>query len=160
MAEHGSEDGVNAGHRNMGRFFLFAIPAVLGIAASIWLGVYIGIHNFRRELSQEDRRAVFVGAYQRPKSKLRIETPAMRCLKITHVDLDGGTATVYFQNNCTGETTNRMLRYQTLAPDGTVLHGGWDWTYTGSLKGGEQAEVIEKLELDDRAAGIRFWIED
>ncbi len=49
------ENGVQNGARNIGRLALALIPWALAIGASVWLGVYVGIHQFRHELSQEDR---------------------------------------------------------------------------------------------------------
>lgn len=67
------EKGSDAGTRYIGIFFLWAIPCVLGMAASVWLGVVIATHGYINGLTQEQRRAVYVGANVRPKDPLKIK---------------------------------------------------------------------------------------
>src|SRR5258708_5935846 len=100
MKRISNEDGVNAGQRNIGRFFLAAIPWLLGLGASVWLGVWIGYHDFRHQLSQEDRAAIYVGAENRPKAKIIPTIMPKDCTHITRADIDGSTLLLWARNDC------------------------------------------------------------
>jgi hypothetical protein len=155
------EDGVNAGTRNIGRFFLAAIPWVLGTAAAVWLSTYIALHEFRHELSQEDRAATYVGATERPKSKIKISVSEQDCSHITRADLDGSTLLIYAKNDCHETLDYLAWHWQTIAPNGTALKEG----YTNSCPlpaAGATAECRLSIssygeDLDDRVATVRVW---
>lgn len=161
------EDGFNAGVRNIGTFFLWAIPLVLGAAACVWLGFFMTTRGFFNQLSQEKRRAIYVGAEDRPKSKLKIETPNEGPVKITRVDLDGSTAAVYFMNKSASMVRSIEVHWQLYSPDGTALSSGYE--YSQSHGGPEELNPNGKgeavldgyagIKLDNRAESIRFWIE-
>lgn len=160
------EDGMNAGWRNIGRAALAAIPWLLGVGAVTWLGFFMAAHGWFLQLGQEQRRAVYVGAEARPKAALKIET-VESCLRITRVDLEGDTASVYFVNEC-GTTVNYIqASWQLIAPDGTLLGNFWNFADSlggpGSLKRGERGELTfsgsyNGIKLDDRASAIRFRV--
>ena len=162
------EDGFNAGWRNIGTLALWVIPLVLGLAAATWLGFFAGSRQFWNTISQEQRRAIYVGAEHRPKSPLEIEIDNSRSsVKIDRVDLDGEVAAVYFHNNSDTEQTFIKLHWQLVAPDGTALAS--DYGYTDSLRGpkslgpGEKGEAIfqdyYRIKTDSRAKGVRFYAE-
>lgn len=161
------EDGFNAGYRRIGTLALWSIPAVLGIGASIWLGFVMASHDWLNTLSQEQRRAIYVGAAHRPKGKLKIETPNEGCVHIDRVDLDGSTAALYFHSNCTGELRAPGFQWQLISPDGTLLSS--EWWYASMLGGpqslnhGDKGEVVFEgwmhgIKTDDRAATVRFTV--
>lgn len=155
--------------RNIGRLALWSIPYVLGAAAFTWLGFWIAAHDFFNLLSQEHRRAIYVGAENRPKSPLRIETPNKGCIKITKVDLDGATASVYFKNECALQSSKYLkIHWQLVSPNGALLASKWSYSEIlhgpESLAAGETAEIVfsgyDAISTDDRAAAIRFWVEE
>jgi hypothetical protein len=160
-----AEDGFNVGWRRIGTLALWAIPLALGIAASVWLGFAMATHGWFRELSQEQRRAVYVGAGDMPREKLKIETPNAGCLKIEKVDLDGRTATVYVRSHCRGEMRYSLdLQWQLVSPDGTII--GFNKTYGSILGGpnkldpGQRGEYVfsgwQGIKVDPRAEKIVF----
>jgi hypothetical protein len=160
-----SENGFDAGWRRIGALALWCIPAALGIGASIWLGVAIGTHQWINTLSQEQRRAIYVGAENRPKEKIKIETPNAGCLKIDRVDLEGREASVYFHNSCRVMQDFIMINWQLISPNGTLLAG--DSKYSSLLNGpdmlqsGEHGEVVLSggyggIKTDDRTAAVRL----
>lgn len=160
------EDGFNAGWRDIGRLALWSIPYVLGLAACVWLGFFIASRNFFNQLSQEQRRAIYVGAEHRPKSKLKIETPNEGPIHITRVDLDGSTAAVYFENTQPGRRRSITIHWQLISPDGTKLESSYDDSASiggpDQLDQGEKGEVVfddySGIKLDNRAESIRFWV--
>lgn len=159
------EDGINAGHRGIGRFFTFAIPAVLGMAASVWLGVWITAHGFLDTLSQEQRRAVFVGAEVKPKDPLVVEVVRPNCLVITRVDVAGSLA-IYTRNDCGRVIEFPEWKWQEVSADGTVVEGGYVNTAFCQSPGPEmksECVVPESIYYgyhhDDRAVKILVWVE-
>lgn len=143
------------------------------MGALVWLGFFVASHDLLNQLSQEQRRAIYVGAFHRPTSKIVVETPDKGwCVKITRVDLDGSTAAVYFQNNCIVHIGNVTVHWELYSPNRTALASGWN--FSNNLEGpsdlapGEQGEAIFQGELfgmglnaiktDKRAAFIVFWV--
>lgn len=173
MRRFSDEDGRSAAARNWGRFALSAIPWALGMGASVWLGVYVGVHHFRREVSQEQRGAVAVGAAERPKSKIAFDFTSAQtyCAGVTRGDIEGSTMRLYATNDCSkGPLTGMDWRYEMLSPNGTVLHAGdLDQNWPGMtcptprLKG-DSAECIfedgrydKSIPVDDRVVKMRVW---
>lgn len=168
MKRFSNEAGTEAGVRNWGRFALMFGFFWLAVASSVWLGTYVEAHQFKKELSQEERRAIFVGAYQRPTAKIRVETPNETCLMVTHADLDGVIISAYVQNNCDGKKVlyNFKIYYQAVAPNGTLLEGSWLRSVDARLsperlEPGEQGEFVFRyaVDVDDRTAAVRIWFE-
>ena len=161
------EDGFNAGIRYIGITYLWTIPLILGLAAAVWFGFYLNVHYFRRELSQEERAAIYVGAKERPKSKINIETPNHGIVKIDRVDLDGTAAMLYFHNSGTGVLTFLKASWTLISPDGTRMASGSD--YIENINGpttlgpGEKGEAIfqgyQGIRIDSRTATIEFEID-
>lgn len=173
MKRISNEDGTNAGWRNIGRQALATIPLLLGLGACVWLGFFAATRGWFVQYSQEQRQAIYVGAFNRPKGKLIIETPYTGCVAITHVDLDGSSAAVYLQNNCAVWKRALAVHWQLVSPNGTALESYW--TYSSFLNGpetlqpGEQGEVkfdgglfgerFTGVSTDSRAKSIRFWVD-
>ncbi len=163
-----NEDGFNAGARNFGRLALSCIPWTLGMGALVWLGFFIASHDILHQLSQEQRRAIYVGAFHRPKEKLIIETPKTWCVHITRVDLDGASAAVYYQNDCDVAVGDVVISWQLFSPNRTALesgHAAASWVEgPSSLRVGEQGESFfhgfptgyYPISTDSRAAYIVF----
>jgi hypothetical protein len=161
MNRSSNEDGMQAGWRNVGRLALWTIPLSLGLAGSVWLGFYIGVHDFRRELSQEDRAAIVVGAEVRPKGKMKITIETPFCVSVTRADLDGSALRLYAKNDCHQDISYLAWYYALVAPNGTVLHEGYTNSCAVPRHPTDLAECVfdgySSLTIDDRAASIRVW---
>lgn len=164
-----NESGSDAGWRNVGTLALWSIPYVLGITACVWFGFAMGVREWFRSLSQEQRRAIYVGATVRPKSALKIETPnASSCVVVDRVDLDGSTAAVYFRNTCGNRVTSIKLQWQLVSPDGTLLANGMSYSMMldgpDALGPNEKGEAVfsgwhRGIKTDPRASAVRFWVD-
>jgi hypothetical protein len=161
------EDGISAGQRNIGRFFLSAIPLVLGVAAATWFGLWITGHNYskqlaaeKHELTQEQRAAVYVGARVRPQGKLVAEIDNKSCLEIVRVDVDTEkkgypyddadyqySLIMYAQNKCGEDLTYAAYHWQAVSPNGTLLEA--DYKNTAGCPVPMQDEVAECSFLID-----------
>jgi hypothetical protein len=162
MKRISDEDGMEAGGRNVGRLALSLIPWALGIGALVWLGVWIGIHEFRHELSQEERAAIYVGAKERPHSRLIINTIKSDCSTVTRADLDGSDLIMYAKNDCHETLRYLAWRWQLLSPDGTVLKEEYVNGCPVPRMPGDSAECrmqdhYASVSDDDRAATVRVW---
>lgn len=162
------KSGFDSGWRNIGHLALAWIPYALGLGACVWLGFFMTAHGWFNQLSQEHRRAIYVGAEQRPTSKLKIQTPNEGMLKISRVDLDGSTASIYFTNAGTTKAWSIRIHWQLISPNGTLLSSGKKFASNNGgpdeMRPGDKAEVVLQgytgIELDNRADSIRFWIDN
>lgn len=158
-----SEDGVNAGARNFGRFCLSLIPWALAIGAAAWGGVYLGMRSFYREVEQEKRAAVYTGAEIKPKGKLDIEVLQRGCVRITHVDDAGSTLMLYAKNECMGRVRYMEWHWELLSPNRTVVKANETNGCPLPVNPGDSAECIfseetyPHFEIDDRAKSVRVW---
>lgn len=153
------EDGFNSGQRNIGRFFLSAVPLVLGAAAFVWLGVWIGLHQWKHELSQEDRAAMYVGALERPKSKIKAEIQQSGCVTIDRVDIDGNQMMVYTANHCHSRITYLEYHYTALSPKKYSISSDWTNSCNMPTQPGDRAECRLKISDDDRISSVRVWLD-
>ncbi len=154
-----NEDGINSGARSFGRLMLALIPWALGVGFASWLGLWIALHQYRHELSQEDRAATYVGATEKPKDKIVVEINHIDCTSITRVDVDGDVLLMYAQNNCHERLNYLSWNWQLVSPDGTIIRSGYENTThcpTPTLSG-SIAECQIKIEPDDRAKILRVW---
>lgn len=155
-----NEDGVNSGARNFGRLCLAMIPWALGIGFSVWLGVFLALREYHREVIQEQRAAQYTGAAERPQSKLKIEILPNSCVKITHVDVDGSDLRMYAKNECHEPVKYVDWYWQLISPNGTALKQGDVNTATcpAPMQPGDAAECKPyNFEVDDRAETLRVW---
>jgi hypothetical protein len=144
-------------------FFLFAIPAVLALAALWWLAFGQGVHYFRRELSQEARHNEIVGAKVLPKSPIQIHLSNHRDspLIIDRAEIDGGDLWVYYKNTGQSNVSGLRLRWQLIAPDETILKASEGYIHIYSendapdeLGPGQRGEAKYKLPSDPRAVKL------
>lgn len=125
----------------------FAIPAVLGLAAIYWLAFGQGLHYFRRELSQESRHNIVVGAKILPKSPIDIQFSGKRdgTIKITRAEIDGGDVWVWYQNVGQSRAIFIDISWSLLSPDGTVIKQYKN--YASSYYGAQELDAGEKGEF-------------
>lgn len=150
------EDGVNSGARNLGRFFLFAIPAVLGIAALMWLSAYIGVMKYKHELSQQERAAIYVGVKDPPKEKLKINVERRDCTEIVGVDVNGKDLLLYAKNGCHKRLDYLTWNWELTSPDGTTIDSGYT-NLCPHPKPGLKAECRMKISDDERGVSLTVW---
>lgn len=155
------EDGFNVACRRFGMLGLALVPWALGIGAMAWLGVYAYQHTLRRELSQEERAAVYVGAKERPTAKIKILVEPSGCLVFDRVELDGAMLNGYFHATCAEHFI--QLFHKLKSPDGTVISSGDDFVFAGSadtcLAAKEKAEFKVNVRTDDRAESIALRLD-
>lgn len=162
-----NEDGREAGSRNFGRLALFSVPLSLGLAAAVWLGVWIDAHYFRKAVSQEQRAAIAVGASVRPSSPIKIVFDDRNCLRTTKADLSGRDLTIYVKNECASRVDWLRVRWQLLAVDDTIIRSGkFDWCNAPTRRGdtaecmvGDGYSNFYKVSDDDRGASMRVGVE-
>lgn len=159
-----NEDGREASSRNIGRLALFAIPLVLGIASSVWLGAWIQAHYFLVNRAQEQRRGDLVGAPKPLEESITIITPARLQgpgLLIDHAEYHGGQLTVRF--HVTTDNHAFEIHWAWIAPDGSHMGQGWNkvdedggpW----SLAAGEKAIFTDKsVGVEPRASVLEIWL--
>ena len=121
MRRISDEDGINAGVRNIGRYFLFAIPAALGGAACLWIAAASGWIDLSHKITMEDRALNAVGISEPPTEPIKIVTTNGTCLHATGAYLDGDEVVVSLQNTCDRQLDEPVYVYRTKAGDGTVL---------------------------------------
>jgi hypothetical protein len=178
-----NEDGLNTGYRNVGRFFLFAIPLVLGLAATVWFGLWVSGYEFQRrkaevahELTQQERAAVYVGAQVRPKGKLAVQLSQEGCFKIVRADLDTKkpeygygfeySLLLYAQNLCTStrheygisdDSGYREWHWAAISPNGVMLKEGYTNYECPKPAFQEIGECRFDIDPDDRIDHFKVW---
>jgi hypothetical protein len=154
-----NEDGTNAGMRNIGRLALFLIPWALALGAAAWIGVYIGAHDFRHQLSQEERAATYTGASEKPKDKFKIVIEPHDCSHITKADIDGHVLLLYARNDCHKTLDYLAWHWQEVSPNGTIISGGYQNNAYCPVPQhySEIAECSQEISDDDRAVQIKLW---
>lgn len=133
----------------------------LALGCVIWLGFFQDTHEFKRELRQEDRKAEFVGAAERPASKIKVQVLKRDCTVITNATLDGEDMTVYARNDCHQQIRYMEYRWQTIAPNGTAIGSGYTNTANCAIPmmPGKLAECSIKVGTDDRIDTVMVWTE-
>jgi hypothetical protein len=155
-------DNLTINLKGLSTFALFAIPAVLGLAALYWLAFGKGVHYFRRELSQEVRHNEVVGAKILPKEAIDIQFAGQRddAIKITRAEIDGKDVWVWYQN--VGQSRLQFIEFHwsLVSPDGTVIKQAWNYAnvFDGAqdLDPGEKGEVHFPIASDPRAKTLKL----
>lgn len=143
----------------LAQFFVFAIPAILGVAFSVWLGAYIQAHEFFHILSMEQRAAIYVAAPQATKEPVKIEVRKPDCIFVQRVDLDGSEIIIYGRNDCGHSIGYMEWHWQEKSPNGIVI--GQDYTNFRCpipYAANEVAECRMHIENPDvRTNSIQVW---
>jgi len=152
--------------KGVGSFFFAMIPWALATGAIAWLGFYMAFHEDHKELSQEQRMATYVGAAERPKSKITIEDATRDCVALTRAEFDEPTLLMYAENRCSHPINYLAWHWKLVSPDGTALKEG----YTNGGSCPVPAHLHEKAECktevrgyswetaEDRAVKIVIWL--
>jgi hypothetical protein len=137
----------------------FAVPAILGIGALIWLMFFRDALGFRRELRVEDRGMQFVGEPNVPESKIKIVTPKHGCIIVTAADLDGTEMTAYARNDCHARIWNwNHWHWREKAADGTIIGQGLESSQPYPTNPGEKAEAKFNIPTDNRTVEIDVYV--
>jgi hypothetical protein len=161
MKDEGLESTASKG---IGGFFFAAIPWVLAAGASGWLAFYMMFHESRKELSQEERRAIYVGAKDRPSAKIQVVLePGADCLHVVKIDYDAPELMVYVENHCSRRLEYPKLKWLLASPDGTSLRDGHD--YCPAMMANGKSECRAKTQdyfqsTEDRAASLHVWMDE
>lgn len=142
---------------------LAVIPWILGLAAVVWFGLYVSVHEFNRTVTQEKRAADWVGEKTPPKAavKLVIKNRERGCTKIESAHFDGDDLWVYAQRIC-GGPGYAEIHWKAVAADGTVVSAGYD-NSTGleSADDGERAEYKPySYKPDPRTTAVILYTKD
>ncbi len=153
------ESGVDSGYRNFGRLALSLIPWGLGLGAAVWLGVWVAGHDFRHQLSQEDRAAVYTGAVEKPKGKVKLVVVHRDCVEVTRADFDGAALLLYTRNNCHQFLLYMEWHWEAVSPNGTVIAQGYMNTAycAAASEPGDVSECRLNVYIDDRIETLRVW---
>ena len=156
-----NEDGLNAGFRNVGRFFLSLVPWAFAIGIMAWIGVWVALDQYNQRVSQERRRASYVGAEEKPKEKLIIDVVPVDCLHVTRADTDGDKLTIYARNDCKDRGVDyTAYHWQAISPDGTILAQNYTNLCPVPSRYGDKAECQMEVSTDDRTKSLRIWVKD
>jgi hypothetical protein len=145
--------------KGIGSFFFAAIPWVIAVGASSWLGLYMTFHEDHKELKQEDRMATYVGAAERPKVKIGIETRGHDCIVLSRAEFDGSALLMYAENRCPGDIRYLEWHADLVSPDNTIIESWYtNWQCAEPTERGEKAECRHKFDaVDDRTAKVVVW---
>lgn len=160
MAEDkGIEDKGITADKGLGWLLIFTIPFVIGIAALVWFMFFRDIHDVNHAAKQEDRAAAYVGASEKPISKIKIVTQDRSCLKLNRVDVDGRQMLVYTTNACHKRLDYIEIHWSAISPDGTVILGGYVNNAMCAIPemDGDKAECRIDIPEDDRVTSLRVW---
>ena len=142
---------------------LFAIPLVLGLGASVWLGVWMQAHYFLIDRNQEQRIGQYVAAPDLQRSPYIVTIYRGPKTSVDKVDIHNGQMTVLFHNFSGVNAAGLQIHWQWVSPDGTKLSDDFDWVHQiggpSELGPGEKGILTEKnISPDPRAAGIGVWV--
>jgi len=142
----------------LGLGLLYFVLAATGIVRLRWL-----VHEQNQELSQENRRAEWVGAKPLPKEpiKLVIRDIPNECLKIDRAAIEGDYVVVYYRNSCQLDRQYGKIVYKGYAPDETIVVRDYAYAFTTErLFAGEKGEWRTKRFNDDpRIVKVEFYME-
>ncbi len=169
-ADQGYNEAVSEKEKAMNgisKLALFAIPAMLALAACWWLAFGEGLHYFNREVSQEDRHAIVTnGTTAMPTAplKISIKSPRNAALVIDRAEIDGGKSWVYAHNSSASRIEYGQIAWRLISESGITLKSGGgylniDWHGPQTLEPGERVELSCDIEADPRASILELIVE-
>ena len=162
MAE--TENGLEAGVRNVGRFFLAAIALVLAVSASAWLAFAMGARDAMEQIAQEERAAIVVGAGEPLTLPVKIDIQNLSCVVVTRADLKGTALRLYARNDCNRRLSYVKWGWEAVSPNRTVLHSNWTNQCPVPALTGDSAECVlegsDEVPIDERIETLRVWATD
>jgi hypothetical protein len=151
------EDGFHAGYRNFGRLALSFIPFALGVGLLVWLGFAIGVSNYKNQMDQERRSAIYVGAETLPKEKIKLKITKKDCTTIARADVKGNTLIMYAKNECQQDINYIAWHWRSISPDGTIIKSGYTNQCPVPISPHSISECIMKISTDERTETLELY---
>lgn len=136
-----------------------AVFMVLTLGAWTWLKTTIIGHDFRRQLTMEDRRAEVTGANPLPAApfKIILRQPDRNCLHITEAAFDGDNIVGTVKNKCNVMIDFGKVYYRAMTPSGVGIRGGQEFIESWSeLPPGDLSEFTITMRPDPRIATVEL----
>lgn len=146
----------------MARYTPIAIAIVIIGAPSVYFGLFRSVHDYKREVSQEERKNEATQTVELPKAPIRIafKNSDRECVKVENAYIDGDNLLVYVRNQCGLTQGFTRLGHTLIAADGTRIGGGMTYiaTDTDEMEAGERREVVSSVKADPRTVEIKITV--
>lgn len=154
--------------RGLSTFFLFAIPAVLGLAAIYWLFFVRGVIDVRRGMVMDSRHNEIVGAAKLPRGAVQmvIAGGIPNGPVIERAEIYGANLTVWVRNDGDkpwGARYPRSIKiiWKAMSPDGTVIASDDRFCgYGVDISPMQVAEFKFSIEADKRMERLELSLSD
>ena len=134
------------------------IPAALAGAGLMWLAFYTGVIDWSKTQRIEGRMDARVGVNGQLTAPVDLIIRKTSCLKVSRAFLDSGSLTAYVTNSCTElQDSSWALKWNAIAPDGTIISSSIDQIHGGTLEAGETKEMTEDVSNDSRMTKFVVW---
>jgi len=141
-----------------GYLFFALIPAALAGAALMWLAFYTGVIDWTKAQRIEGRMDNRVGVNGQLTAPVDLIIRKTSCLEVSRAFLDSGSLTAYVTNECNvAQPDSWALKWNAVAPDGTIIASNIDNVHTGTLEAGETKEMTEDVSNDPRMTKFVVW---
>jgi hypothetical protein len=128
---------------------LALVPAAVAVGASAWLGFTITLRGFSLQISQEHRRAIYVGAPTPIADPLRFVIEKDGPMTITRADVEGRELVAYAQNTSRVPQCFSELHWALLSPTGVLIRAGAEYVEDVEAPV-HHAEIVElRAEIGD-----------
>lgn len=151
--------------KGLSTFFLWSIPAALGLAAIYWLIFVRGFMEVRRGIVMDSRHNEIVGAKSIPRGAIQMAIVDVKPdgPVIERAEIVGSDLTVWVRND--GQRTVQgvidavEVEWKAIAPDGTIVSSGHGYCNFGvSLKPQQKSECSFSIEADRRMKRLEVAI--
>jgi hypothetical protein len=141
-------------------FILLFVGTAVGCV--IWLGFFHDAHDFRQQLSQEDRHAELVGAKPLPKAAIVIviDNHKNECVRVDSAEFNGSEIWVYLHNDCRTRRNFIKVSWKAKAPDGTIIESQEHYAgaaESGLLQGEKLEYHADRFKDDPRIQSVVVW---
>jgi hypothetical protein len=141
----------------IGWFFFALIPGAIAGALLMYFSFYTGIVDWRKTQRIEGRMDARVGVNGELQKPVDLINRDSSCMKITRSFLDDGTVTAYITSRCNFRMRYWEIHWNSVAPDGTVIHSDYTNHGFGNPEPGETVETTHSIEADPRTAKVIVW---
>jgi hypothetical protein len=141
----------------IGWFFFALIPGALAGALLMYFAFYTGVVDWQKAQRIEGRMDGRVGVNGELKKPVDLINRDSSCLKISRSFLDSGTVTAYVTSHCNYNIRYWEIHWESVAPDGTIIHSDYTNNGFGEPSPGETVETTYAVQDDPRTAKIIVW---